>query len=129
MTSKISANLSRFGKNVDPQWYEGTEATAPLANATLVTRTVSANKIGLIYGFMINVTEANDFLISWTSGGVAKSKRITFGSQGCMITELATALNKHLTADASTAITIKNVNAGSALKTYKADILIAEASA
>lgn len=120
------SRFSRFGRNTNPEWTEGAEATAPNANDNLVVKTVGSNSKGLIYGFMINSQEANDFLIIWTYSSATRQRRITFGSQGCMISELSVPFNQGYPADAGTDIKIQPVNAGGVGKKYKADVLVGE---
>jgi len=102
------------------------EQVAPGAGTALVTQAVTAAKSGYIYGFFISCQEANDFLLNWTSGGAAKSKRIVFGGAGVVQDVEPAALNEGLAADGGTNITITNVNAGGAGKVYQANLLYAE---
>jgi len=102
------------------------ELVAPGAGTALVTQAVTAAKSGYIYGFFISCQEANDFLLNWTSGGAAKSKRIVFGGAGVVQDVEPAALNEGLAADGGTNITITNVNAGGAGKVYQANLLYAE---
>jgi hypothetical protein len=118
--------LIRWGRNVSPSWVHGGEVTAPAANTALVSKTVSVDKIGFIYGFFISAGEANDFKINWTSGGVTYSRRIVLGSKGSIQYTDFIAFNEGFPADAGTTITITNVNAGSAGIVYQAGILYAE---
>lgn len=117
-------NSVRYGRRIVPTWTDGTEVTAPAANSNLVSVSVPTGKTGLIYGFYITAQEANDFKITWTSGAVARSKRIVFGSAGTTFFDSPTALNEGAAADAGTSITIQNVNAGAAGKIYQAGLLI-----
>jgi len=119
--------LQRWGRDVSPTWVHAAEQIAPGAGTALVTRAVTAGKTGYIYGFFISAQEANDFLLNWTSGGVAKSKRIIFGSMGTSECVDPTPLNEGLGADATTNITITNVTAGGAGKIYQANLLYGEA--
>jgi hypothetical protein len=116
----------RFGRDVSPTWVHGDEVTAPVAGTALVSKTVSSGKTGYIYGFFISAGEANDFKISWTSGGMTYSIRIPFGGQGCIHYTDSIALNEGMGADAGTSITITNVNAGSSGVIYQARLLYAE---
>ncbi|MEM2405643.1 MAG: hypothetical protein QXR05_10920 [Candidatus Methanomethylicia archaeon] len=122
----LLARLSRFGKNIEPTWVHGTEITAPAANTSLVSKTVSTGKKGYIYGFFISCGEANDFKINWTSGGTAYSIRIPFGGKGSLQYIDFTALNEGFPADSGTSITITNVNAGSSGIIYQARLLYVE---
>lgn len=117
---------NRYGRNVTPAWTLGSEATAPAADTALVTKGISSGKTGYIYGFMISAQEPNDFKIKWTSGTNAKTYRLVFAGAGSMIVLLDTALNEGLGADASSNITINNVNAGTTGKIYQAQLLTGE---
>jgi hypothetical protein len=126
VTLTILSKLVRWGRNVSPTWVHAVEVTAPLAGATLVSQTVSPLKLGYFYGFYIEAQEANDFLINWTSGGVAKSIRISFSSKGAIQDVDQIAINESLPADATTAITITNVTVGSVGAIYQARLLYTE---
>lgn len=117
---------ARWGRDVSPEWVHATEQTAPGAGTALVTKAVTAGKTGYIYGFLISAQEANDFLLNWTSGGVARSKRIIFGSGGSTECVDTVALNEGLGADGGTDITITNVTAAGAGKIYQANLLYGE---
>lgn len=108
-----------------PVWVRGTEVTAPVANTTLVSKTVSANATGFVYGFEITAQEANEFLIQWNDGS-ARQNRIIFGSAGTLLHVDATAYNEGEGSVAGSVIAIKNVNAGTAGKLYSARILVGE---
>jgi len=118
--------IIRWGRNVTPTWVIGSEATAPTAGTSLVSKTVSTGKSGYIYGFMISAQEANDFKINWTSGATARSKRIVFGGKGTTHFVDVVALNEGLPADAGTSVTITNVNAGGSGIVYQCALLYAE---
>ena len=119
-------NIIRWGRNVTPIWIHSAEVSAPAANTALVSKTVSTGKKGYIYGFFIFATEANDFLIKWTSGGAVKSIKIPFsGKQSLQYVDFV-ALNEGLPADAGTTISITNVNAGATGSSYQARLLYAE---
>jgi hypothetical protein len=122
----VQANLKRWGRNVSPAWVHGNEVTAPPANTTLVSKTVTSGKFGYIYGFFISAGEANDFKINWTSGGTSYSRRIVFPSKGSLQYVDFVAFNEGLPADGGTNITITNVNAGSTGVVYQVAILYAE---
>lgn len=115
-----------WGRNIQPSWVHAAEQTAPDAETILATQTVAAEKTGYIYGFFISSQEANDFLINWTSGEVAYSKRLVFGAGGTTECVDPVPLNEGLGADAGTDITIINVNAAGAGKIYQANLLYAE---
>jgi hypothetical protein len=121
-----TSNVQRWGRDVTPTWINGSETTAPAANTTLVSKTVTTGKSGYIYGFMISAQESNDFKINWTSGGTSRSRRIIFGSKGTVYFVDAVAFNEGLPADAGTNITITNVNAGGSGMVYQCAILYAE---
>ena len=116
----------RWGRNLEPSWVRTAEQTAPGAGTALVTKAVAAGKTGYIYGFFISAQEANDFLINWTSGGAAKSKRIVFGAGGSLECIDPTPLNEGLGAGAATNITITNVNAAGVGQVYQAELLYME---
>jgi hypothetical protein len=125
-SSTTSASRYRWGIPVEPTWNYHDPATAPAAGAVLATHTVAKGVSGFIFGFSISVGEANVFLLNWTSGGAAKSKRIVFGAQGSVEEVDQVAMNAGLPADASTDITITNVNPGGAGIVYQADVLVGE---
>jgi hypothetical protein len=118
--------LVRWGRNVTPTWIHAVEVVAPLAGTVLVSKTVTAAMTGFLYGFFIETQEPNDFLINWTSGGVAKSIRISFAAKGTVESVDFVAMNEGLPADAGTAITITNVSAGNVGIIYQARLLYAE---
>jgi hypothetical protein len=124
--AQLTALYTRWGRQVVPAWTFAAEASAPLAGATLVSQTVTAGKSGFIYGAFLETQEANDFLIMWTSGGAAKQKRITFSSAGAIEFVDPSPLNEGLPADASSTVTIVNVNAGGAGKIYQANLFYGE---
>lgn len=118
--------LQRWGRNVDPIWTHAAEQTAPGAGTALVSQAVTAAKSGYIYGFFTSCQESNDFLLNWTSGGAAYSKRLVFGGSGVIQDVEVVALNEGLPADGGTNVTITNVNAAGAGKVYQANLLYAE---
>jgi len=120
------AKLIRWGRDVAPDWTHAAEVVAPGAGAVLVTQAVTAGVLGYIYGFFIACTEANSFLVNWTSATVAYSKRMVFGAAGSMEAIDNVAFNEGLPADAGSNITITNVVAGAALQVYQACLLYAE---
>jgi len=122
----VLAKHERWGRNVSPEWTHAAAQTAPGAGTALVTQAVTAGKSGYIYGFFISSQEANDFLLNWTSGSAAKSKRIIFGGSGTVENVDGIAMNEGLPADAGSNITITNVNAGGAGKVYQANLLYGE---
>jgi len=126
VTLTVLSRLIRYGRNVSPSWVHGNEVTAPSANTSLVSHTVSSGKQGLIYGFYISSDEANVFRIEWVSGGVSKAIRIKFGGGGSIHYADFFAMNEGLPADAGTEIKIVNVNAGSSGKVYQARLFIGE---
>jgi len=120
------AKRTRWGRDLEPEWIHGTEATAPAANTNLVTKTVGAGKSGYFYGFLISAGEPNDFKILWTSAGTAYSIRIVFGGKGSTESVSAIAMNEGLAADAGTTVSIQNVNAAAGGIVYQARLLYAE---
>ena len=120
------AKHQRWGRDIAVAWVHAAEVTAPGAGTALVTKAVPAGKTGYIYGFFISAQEANDFLLNWTSGAVAKAKRIIFGSGGSSECVDPTPLNEGLGADAGTNVTITNITAGGAGMIYQANILFGE---
>jgi hypothetical protein len=125
MPSTLGQEL-RWGRSVNPAWTYAAEQVAPGAGTALVTQAVSAAKSGYIYGFFISCQEANNFLLNWTSGGVARSKRIIFGGAGSSEAVDPVALNEGLPADAGTNVTITNVTAAVAGMIYQANLLYGE---
>ena len=121
-----NSELLRWGRNVTPVWVHAAEVVAPAAGTTLVTRAVTAGRVGYIYGFFISAQEANNYLINWTSGGVAYSKRLVFGAAGSVEDVNIIAINEGLPADAGTNITITNVTIAGAGIIYQANLLYAE---
>jgi hypothetical protein len=116
----------RWGRDVSPEWTHAAEATAPAAATALVTQAVGAGVSGYIYGFFISCQENNDFLLGWTSGGIARTLRLVFGGGGVVQDVEPLALNEGLPADAGSNVTISNVNAGGAGAIYQAGLLYAE---
>ncbi len=108
-----------------PPWTRGTEQTAPAANTTLVSKTISTGAIGYIYGFEITAEEANQFLIKWNDG-TARQNRIIFNAGGSLLYVHNKAYNEGEGAVAGSNITIENVNAGTAGKKYSARLLVGE---
>lgn len=122
----LEANVVRWGRSVNPAWTHAAEVVAPVAATALVTQAVTPLRTGYIYGFFIACQEANDFLINWTSGGVAYSKRIIFIVGGALEVIDTVAFNEGLPSDGATNITITNVNAAAPLMVYQATLLYAE---
>jgi len=120
------ARLERWGRDVEPAWIYGNEVTAPTAGSALVSKAVSTERTGYVYGIFISAQEANDFKLNWTSRGTAYSIRIVFAGKGTLVATFEKAINEGLGADANSSITITNVNAGSAGVVYQAGILYAE---
>ncbi|MEM4772532.1 MAG: hypothetical protein QW197_03535 [Candidatus Aenigmatarchaeota archaeon] len=106
-------------------WVIGTEINAPAANTTLVSYTVPTGTRAYIYGFEIYASEANEFLISWTSKGTTYSRRFKINTGGNIYLVDLIPLNEGLPADVNTNITITNINAGGTGSVYKASLLIA----
>jgi hypothetical protein len=124
--AQVIGTYTRWGKLIVPGWVYADEVTAPLAGAALVTQTVTAGKTGYIFGAFIEAQEANDIVISWTSGSTVYSRRLTFGSGGALEFVDPIAINDGLPADTSSDITITVVNAGGAGKIYQANLLYGE---
>lgn len=127
MVKKIPAPISismRWGHNVSLKWIFGEVTTAPSAGTALVSYTPS--KPAYIYGFYIFSDEANDFELSWTSGGKAYSFLIATGSRGTTYFADIIPINESLPADPNTAISIKNLKAGSTGASYRACLFIGE---
>ena len=117
----------KVGKTVKKAyWTQGSEVTAPAAGTALVTHTVSANSAGYIVALEIFQSEPNDYDVNWTSGAVVKNWRIYLPIAGYYIFSWFIPLNINDPADANSAITITNVNAGSAGSKYKASLLVVE---
>ena len=126
VTLTVLSKLMRYGRNISPSWVHGNEITAPSANTSLVSHTVSSGKQGLIYGFYISSDEENVFRIEWVSGGVTKSIRVKFGGGGTIHYVDFFAMNEGQPADSETEIKIVNVNDGSSGMVYQARLFIAE---
>lgn len=109
-----------------PLWNHTPEVGAPGAATVLSTHTVANGKKGYIFGFFITTTEANNFMLNWVSGSLARSKRIVMLSAGSVESVDPVALNNGLPADSGTAITISNVSAAAIGTTYQTDLLVAE---
>jgi hypothetical protein len=124
--AQLIALYARWGRQIVPAWIYAAEQTAPIAGAALVTQTVTAGKTGYIFGAFIEAQEANDIVISWTSGSIVYSRRLTFGGGGALEFVDPIAINDGLPADASSDITITVVNAGGAGKIYQANLLYGE---
>jgi hypothetical protein len=118
------APLVRYGRFVSPTWTYGSEATAPAAGSTLVSVSVPSGRRGYIYGIFISAGEGNDFRINWTSGGTARSIRVSFAGRGTVLAVFNIPINEGLPADGGTSITITNVNAGSSGIVYQAGLLV-----
>jgi hypothetical protein len=124
--STIFAHVFRWGRVVYPAWVHGDPVTAPGAGATLVSKTVSSNKRGYIYGFIITVPEPNAVTLSWISSGATRTLKIEFGGKGTLKDSSPLPINEGYPADPGTNISITVVNAGSAGLTYQASLLVGE---
>ena len=113
--------LIRWGIAREPSWTYGTSATAPLALATLVTKTVAAGKTGQLFGFHISAGEANSFQIS----GGTTTLTYHLAAAGPIDIVLSAPIIANIAAGAS--ITIKNVTAAAAGIVYQASLLTDEA--
>lgn len=107
-------------------WVNPIEKTEPGAGDSLVSKTIKSGYRAKIHGIFISSPEANSFLLNWTSGGVARSKRIEFTGRGTVQEESKNPMNLGQEADAGTAITVTVVNASGAGLVYQADILYEE---
>lgn len=126
LSALLISQYTRWGRVITPSWVHAVESVAPGAGATLVTKAVTAGKTGYIYGLFISSEEANEFLINWTSGGVAKSKRIVFLAGGALESIDQVPMNEGLGADATTNVTITVVTAAGAGEIYQANLLYGE---
>jgi len=126
LSLSVLALYARYGRSITPTWIHGSEATAPSAGATLVSKTVSSGKKGYIYGFFISAGEANDFYIQWVSGGTTYKIRIPLSSKGAVQYVDFVALNEGLPADDGSTVSIIVVNAGSSGVVYQSRLLYAE---
>jgi hypothetical protein len=126
LSALLISQYTRWGRVITPYWIYAAEQTAPGAGATLVTQAVTAGKSGYIYGGFISAEEGNEFLINWTSGGVAKSKRVVFSSPGSFEFIDPVPINEGLPADAATNVTVTAVTAAGAGKIYQANLLYGE---
>jgi hypothetical protein len=124
--AQLTALYVRWGRQIVPTWIYAAEQTAPIAGAVLVSQTVTTGKTGYIYGAFIATEEGNEFLINWTSGGIAKSKRLVFSSLGSFEFIDQVPINEGLPADAVTNVTITVVTAAGAGKIYQANLLYGE---
>jgi hypothetical protein len=111
----------RWGIPREPVWIDGAETTAPAAGTALVSKTVSTGKTGRVFGVHICTPEANEFQLL---AGTTVVKRFSAAAASVIHIVLGTPLKDNI--PAGTAITIKNVNAGSAGKTYQTSILYDE---
>jgi len=118
----ITPSMIRWGTPREPTWTYGSETTAPGAEATLVSKTVSSGKTGKVFGISISSPEANDFRLY---SGTTVKKRYSISAAGAIEVILANPIIDDV--GTGTAITIKNVNAGAAGLIYKADLLYDEA--
>jgi hypothetical protein len=119
--TSIPYQMIRWGIPREPVWTDGAESTAPAAGTALVTVTVTAGKTGRVLGVHISSPEANEFRLL---GGATVYKRFALGAAGTIFIEVKAPLKDSIAA--STAVTIKNVVAGSAGKVYQASLLYDE---
>lgn len=118
----------RWGRNVQPAWAHAAPVVAPLVGAALITQAVTpGTRRGYVYGLFLTSTEANTFILNWTSGAVVRTMRFPFGGAGALESVDVVAMNEGLSADPSTNVTITVLNAGAALSIYQARLLYAEA--
>lgn len=62
------------------KWVDSAVITAPLAGATIQTYTLTYSSH--VYGLHLATGEANVYILTWTSGGVSRTRRFPFGSAG-----------------------------------------------
>ena len=118
-------SVMRWGIPREPVWADGDVTVAPGAGTALVSKTVSTGMTGRAFGVHISVPEAN--IIDLYSDAVFV-KRFEFGQAGFAHLECPKSLLKN-DAIAGTVISLKNLNAASALKEYQASLLYDEALA
>lgn len=114
--------VMRWGHNVSPQWVYGQTYTAPPANTKLVSVTPPASTY--IYGFYIFSDEANDFQISWTSGGTVYTFLISTGSRGTTYFSDIIPINEGIPADPNTEISITVLRNGNTGMNYRCGIFV-----
>lgn len=112
----------RWGIGREPVWEYGDEATMPLAEQALVTKTVSLGKTGRVFGVHISAGEANQFRLYQ---GSAVKQRFDLSSAGTILIVLANPLIDSIVA--GTAVSIKVVTAAAADIVYQANLLYDEA--
>jgi len=122
----VLAKLIKFNRSVSPAWVYGSEATAPASGTSLVSKTVGSGKSGYVYGVFISAGEANEFKLSWVSGGSTYGIRIPFSSKGAIYSILDVPINEGLPASSGSTITLTNINAGSTGAVYQAGVLYVE---
>ncbi len=125
MVKKYLAPLSiilRWGHNTTPKWVLGGYVANPGAGSVLINISVPSGFMGYIYGFYLLSNEANDFKISWVSGGSANEYVITHGARGVTYYADTIPLNEGLPADSGSSIMVSVVNAGTG--NYRAGLLI-----
>jgi hypothetical protein len=115
-------SVMRWGVPREPVWEDGVIEVAPGAGTALVSKTVSTGMTGRAFGVHITVPEAN--IVDLYNGAVFV-KRFVFGLAGFAHLECPQPLLDN--AAAGTVISLKNVNAASALKEYQASLLYDEA--
>ena len=113
--------LVRWGVTREPAWIDGSEQTAPEANTKLVSKTVSADKVGRVFGVHITAGEANAFRLM---KGATVVKRFDISARGTIHIVLNTPLLDGVSA--GTEISIQNVDAGGSGIVYQASILYDE---
>lgn len=116
----------RWGRDITLAWTAAAIVGAPGAGAVLVTRAVTAGRSGYVYGFLFDSSEANTFILNWTSGGVAYARRFLFGGGGFAEDVMQAALNEGLPADGGTNVTVTVLGAGAVASVYQANILYGE---
>lgn len=122
--AKLSNNASgtlRWGTSKPPFWVDGAELTAPLADAVLVTRTVTKGKEGKVFGVHITSPEANAFRLNI---GTTVSKRFDLPVGGTIEVVLAAPLADDIPGD--TIITVTNITNAGGATVYQASLLYSE---
>ncbi len=125
MVKKYPAPLSiilRWGHNTTPRWVFGDYINNPTPEYALTYIEVPPDMQAYIYGFYLLSNEANDFKITWRSGGVAQEYLITHSARGVTYFTDTIPLNEGLPADPNSAITVSITNNGTGK--YRVGILI-----
>jgi hypothetical protein len=114
--------LGRILSNIE--WVYGSLFTAPAANTTLVSYTVSADRYAYIYGYLLSGSAAMQFELRWTSNTVLRTLRLVLGAGGHIFNVLLVPINEGTPADPNTTISIINRTAGASGSVYQVGLLI-----